>query len=59
MATTSWNALAICDANSVKNREGYRRGPTFFAAYQASFDKLEARESDLLAVVRKKTPAGF
>jgi hypothetical protein len=27
MAKTSWNAVAICDENSVSHREHYRRGP--------------------------------
>lgn len=59
MATTSWNALAICDENSVKNGEGYRRGPSFFEAYQGSVDKLKARGSVLLRVVGQATPTGF
>jgi hypothetical protein len=57
---TSWNALALCDEDSLKSRgEGYRRGPTYFTAYRAAIGELRARESRLVAVVRKTTPAGF
>jgi hypothetical protein len=57
---TSWNALALCDEDSLKSRgEGYRRGPTYFTAYRAAIGELRERASSLLAVVRKATPTGF
>jgi hypothetical protein len=57
---TSWNALALCDEDSLKSRgEGYRRGPTYFTAYRAAIGELRERASSLSAVIRKATPAGF
>jgi hypothetical protein len=59
-ASTSWNALAICDEDSLKHSgEGYVRGVRFFAAYRRASNELLAAEKGLLDAVRGATPSGF
>jgi len=57
--STLWNALALCDEDSLKpSGEGYRRGDNYFGAYQAAISKLRRHEDRLLRVLRTTTPAG-
>jgi hypothetical protein len=59
-ASTSWNALAICDEDSLKpSGEGYVRGVGYFAAYRSASSELLAAEEVLLDAVRGATPSGF
>jgi hypothetical protein len=59
-AANGWDALALCDEDSLKPAgEGYVRGPTFFNAYTTMSGALLARENVLLDGVRSSAPAGF
>jgi hypothetical protein len=57
-AAMSWNALALCDEDSLKaSGEGYRRGRTYFEAYLAAIAALQARKNSLVGVLQNATPA--
>jgi hypothetical protein len=56
----SWNALALCDEDSMKSGgEGYQRRQNYFRAYETAMSKLRTPEDRLLKVLRSTTPAGF
>jgi hypothetical protein len=58
--STSWNALALCDEDSLKRSgEGYKRGVNYFTAYRAAAGELLGAEVRVIDAIRTSTPAGF
>jgi hypothetical protein len=59
-ASDKWNALALCDEDSLKKEGlGYKRGQNYFDAYAEISDELLKRQEVLLDAVRTTTPSGF
>jgi hypothetical protein len=58
--STSWDALALCDEDSLKRTgEGYVRGVNYFTAYRAAAREVLNTEVRLIDAIRRSTPAGF